>query len=117
MFAPTNASEPHMPALYGNLNNRLMEGARQPAPQIGMGVTMTAYSDRHAGTIIAVAISRCETVLTVQEDIATRADANGMSDIQTYTYRPNPKTGRLITVPGGNGLLLGERNAYRDFGF
>lgn len=39
---------------YGNLDNRLMENAKQPEIKVGMGATEIFYSDRHAYEVIAV---------------------------------------------------------------
>lgn len=121
--------------IYGSLNNRLMEGAKQPEPAMGMGATIIWYSDRDAGTIVNVAP---ETII-VQQDRAIRSDSNGMSDCQSYGYERdatgtltvfrkdrrgkwreaslNSKTNRWHFVEGGKGLLLGHRDAYHDYGF
>ena len=126
--------------MYGSLVNRLQErmviGA--PAPAVGMGVTMTSYSDRHAGTIIKVEKVGKVTVLTVQADNVKRVDTNGMSESQSYEYTPNPQgavyyykqkepntrwhhmyikpeTGKLNRSTGG--LFIGERDEYYDFSF
>lgn len=121
--------------LYGNLNNRLMESSKQPEPQVGMGATLIMYSNRRAGTIIHASPN----YLTVQRDIATRTDSNGMSECQDYSYQPNPdgsiaqfkknkngrwqevsldkETRRYNLVKGGYTLLIGDRDEYYDFSF
>jgi len=111
----------------------------QPVSVDGMGVTVLCWTDRHAATIINVT-KLASTVIYVREDKATRTDKNGMSESQSYEYRPNPagwlytfrqrrdgsweqvvvntKTGRLNKVEGGgHGLRIGERDEYHDFGF
>lgn len=108
----------------GSLTNHLMSRSKQPAPAVGMGVTMLAWTDRHAGTIIKVSPSG-KTVV-VREDRATRTDSNGMSESQAYRYEENPE-GRTVTfrltkrgwrgTGHGYGLLIGERMAYRDYSF
>lgn len=58
--------------MYGNLNNRIIEAATrgQPAPEVGMGATITCYSDRHAATIVEVfnAAPKNALYVTVTED-------------------------------------------------
>lgn len=107
--------------VYGNLMNRVAENSRQKAPEIGDGVTITCYSDRHAGTIIA----KTAKTITVQRDFAKRIDKNGMSESQEYEYSSDPKGMKEIfrlTKRGwrnkvGNGLVIGERDEYYDFSF
>lgn len=124
----------------GSLTNHILSRAviGQPDPIEGMGVTILAWTDRHAGTIINVSKRTSGTVVYVREDKATRIDDNGMSECQTYRYDPNPngrlytfrqtksgqweqvtvneKTGRFNKMQG-YGLRLGERSEYRDFSF
>lgn len=119
-----------MKRLFGSLNNRLMEGTvGQPEPEVGMGATELCYSDRHAYTIVAVhGPARIE----VRADVATRTDANGMSDSQSYSYAPGPEDAptRVLTkrknnawIPQGqpmrNGtrFALGIRDEHYDFSF
>jgi hypothetical protein len=118
---------------YGSLQNRLMENTVSSEPQIGMGATMTSFSDRHAGTVI----SWDGKIVGVQRDTVKRIDKNGMGDNQDYEYSPNPdgaidyykmnklgywvklwknpKTGRFNKSSGG--LILGVRDEYFDFSF
>jgi hypothetical protein len=98
-------------------------------PEVGDGVTVCYWSDKHAGTIISVSASGKQIV--VQQDKATRTDDNGMSDRQSYDYEPDPngqmwrfslrKNGRWIEKGGDlyNGLScsLGGRHEYYDFSF
>lgn len=109
--------------VYGNLMNRIAESSKMPTPEIGMGCTMTSYTDRHAGTIIAMTAK----TITVQEDDAKRTDGNGMCDMgQQYDYSHNPKGAISIfrmtkrkgwRDTGHRGLLIGERDKFHDFSF
>jgi hypothetical protein len=104
-------------ALLGNMVNT-------PAPVAGLGVTELGWTDRHAGTITRVSPNGKRLWFTL--DIATRTDANGMSESQTYTYAQNPsaqerearlcKNGWKI-VGSRNGLSLGRREKYHDYSF
>lgn len=91
----------------------------------GTGVTILLWTDRHAGTIESVSPSG--KTITVREDTATRTDANGMSESQTYRFEPNPngvlrtfrkqKDGGFREKNKGAGLLIGARDEYYDFSF
>ena len=59
-----------------------------PAIQVGDGVTINMWSDRHAGTVVFVSKSGRE--VHVQQDNAKRTDKNGMSESQSYEYERNP---------------------------
>jgi hypothetical protein len=108
--------------VYGSLMNRIAEVSAHPKPEIGMGATITCYTDRHAATIIAMTAKS----VTVQEDSAVRTDSNGMCDSQTYAYYPN-KGGKVSIFrkrkngtwrnTDHNGLVIGERDHYHDFDF
>jgi len=113
--------------VYGNLTNRILEGHGSPAPEVGMGVTELMYSDRYAGTIIAVLSPRR---IRVQRDKVTRTDKNGMGDAQEYSYEPDPNGGtQILTLRknhswvaegdsmGGDRWALGYRDEFFDFGF
>jgi len=121
----------------GNPINHLMSESKQPTPKVGMGATILSWTDRHAGTVVDVTAFGDR--ILIQADRATRADSNGMSESQTYTYERNPKgavytfkrdatgrwveyrvnerTGRYNKIKGGHGLLLGHRDAYHDYSF
>lgn len=118
--------------MFGNLTNRVMEGSKQPVPEVGMGATECMWSDRHAYTIIAVYGKGDKvTTITVQRDKAVRTDKNGMSDSQSYTYTPDPdgetktvtlrKNGKWITkgepLKNGTGWLIGHRDEHYDYSF
>lgn len=128
---------------YGSLTNRLAEMATkgQPIPEIGMGVTMLSYSDRHAGTIVEIFTKGAFEYIGVTQDKATRLDDNGWSESQEYAfetvagampvyYRRKIKdgpdgrfratyrnaNGRWVGSERG-GIRLGERDEYYDFSF
>lgn len=98
-------------------------------PTVGDGATISAYSDRYAGTIIAVSPSGKR--ITVQRDNYRRIDSNGMSDAQSYEYERDPKgvtyqfslrkNGRWVqvgeTLYGGLRCHIGVRSAYYDYSF
>jgi hypothetical protein len=98
----------------------------QPKPEIGMGVTFGCWTDRHAGTIVA--ISKSGKQITVQGDTAIRTDKNGMSESQEYRYEQNPQApkivfkiterkGRKAWRSGSYTAGIGHRRAYHDFSF
>ena len=100
-----------------------------PQPAEGMAATVCLWSDRHAATIIHVSPSG--RVIRVQQDKATRTDANGMSENQEYTYKRNPlghvrtfslrKNGRWVerghSTVGGVVCAIGHRGEYYDYAF
>lgn len=108
----------------GSVVNYVMSGSQGgPVPTVGMPATILLWTDRHAATVVAVSPSG--KTVTVREDRAIRTDRNGLSEIQHYTYTPNPD-GALTTFrlgkrgwrsAGGRGLHLGERAEYRDPSF
>lgn len=109
----------------GSVMNHLMSAGSGKAPTVGDGATVLGWTDRTAGTIVAVSPSGKS--FTVREDHAIRTDANGMSECQQYRFEPNPE-GRThefrLTklgwkVPGsrrgGASVLIGERAHYYDY--
>ena len=111
---------------FGSLNNMMSAAAviGQPAPEVGMGVTILSWTDRHAGTISRVSASG--KTFWYRDDDAERVDANGMSECQEYEYTPRPdiseakvtlrKDGRW-KEQGGRTVQLGSRRAYHDYSF
>jgi len=95
----------------------------QPVPEVGMGITILMWTDRHAGTITRVSPSG--KTIWFREDNAKRIDKNGMSESQEYEYTPNTdgleqvarlgKDGRWKS--GARGIAIGYRRAYHDFSF
>ena len=113
-----------MTTQYGSFFNRVMDQSGQPVPEIGMGVTLLWWSDRHAATIVDIVRYKNGNIdyIVVQRDIAIRTDNNGMSDAQTYRYECNPmgtrhfikrnrRTGRYSNI------LLNHRKEYHDYTF
>jgi len=106
----------------GSLMNHVMSGDTTE-PKVGMGCTILCWTDfyQHAGTIIRVTPSQVH----VQLDHANRTDCRGFSEQQDWAYSPNPdggieifrKTKRGYRNRAGNGLLIGTRDHYYDFGF
>lgn len=95
-------------------------------PVLGMGATILGWTDRYPATVIA--ISKSGRVITVQDDIYTRIDSNGMSECQDYTYTANPngctktyslrKNGRWVQKGTKDCYLsLGNRRRYYDYSF
>lgn len=106
--------------------DRPCEFCSQPKPEIGMGVTFGCWTDRHAGTIVA--ISKSGKQITVQGDLAIRTDNNGMSECQEYRFERNPdapklifkitsRRGRKAWRCGEYAAGLGFRRAYHDYSF
>lgn len=108
--------------MQGSVINRIMEQSKQPEPELGMGVTICMWSDRHAGTIVGM--SRTKHRLAVQADTATMVGGSAMSESQEYCYERNPeagiqvftrrKNGSYRRLGGNTGLLIGHREEYRD---
>jgi hypothetical protein len=110
--------------MMGSLINRMMETSTMPKPEIGMGATVTMFSDRYPATVVAV--SESGKTLTIQFDKYARVDGNGMSDCQQYTYEadPNGVTAQFRLTKNGwkrlncsDRLLLNYRERYFDFSF
>lgn len=115
---------------FGSLMNTLAAGARSQHPEVGMGATMLAWSDRHAATIVAA--SESGRSVGVQRDIARRIDSLGMTDSgQRYEYSPDPtaavstytlrRNGRWVSkgapMRSGSVLVIGYRDEFYDFSF
>lgn len=90
-------------------------------PEVGMGATRCSYTDRYPYTIARVVSERC---LEVVADIATRTDDNGMSESQSYAYKPSSmppirirlgKTGWASS--SGDRFVIGSRRRYHDYSF
>lgn len=88
-------------------------------PVVGMAATVAIGTDRHAATVVEVSPSGHK--VTVRQDKATRTDANGMSESQSYKYESDPN-GKLYTFyRRGDGkygkLILAARRTYHDYSF
>jgi hypothetical protein len=125
----------------GNLISQILVDSCNGVMEInvGDGATVCSYTDRSAGTIIKVWEHRGKQFFTVQLDIATRTDSNGMSDVQSYsyqadpngvsyTYRYNAKKGKWEgvmqntdsnrwVVCGPGNIIIGTRRHYHDYSF
>jgi len=106
----------------GSLINNLLGGPTTIKPEVGMGATILMWTDRHAATITAV--SKSGKTIKVRQDLAKRIDKNGMSEMQTYEYSPNPLQPEItfrLTKKGwrsnGTSLAIGRRAEYIDFSF
>lgn len=121
-------------SLVNHIYSRATKG--QPEPEVGMGATILSWTDRHAGTIIGVCHMNLHTVVWVQQDNYKVISGSGHDGSAEYEYSPNPqgiltrfrfkngrweeivmnfKTGRWNKLDGGgNGLLIGSRDEYRD---
>lgn len=92
-------------------------------PLVGMGATISHWSDRTACTVIEVSGKR----ITLQEDLDTRTDNNGMSESQSYSYAPDPngrifhatlrKDGVYRISKSTEIVTLGVRRKYHDYSF
>jgi len=104
----------------GSLINHIASRAASPRPEVGMGATILMWSDRNPATIVWVSPSG--KTIKIQQDTYRRTDQNGISEAQSYEYSRNPEapveTARLTKrgwrVQGGCGILIGNRERYRD---
>lgn len=96
----------------------------EQGPYVGQPATICYYTDRHAATVVHVSPSGHK--VTVQEDKAHRADNNGMSDQQSYTYERDSEGAVKVFYRGKRGygargggirLALGVRHSYHDYSF
>lgn len=115
--------------VFGNLNNRIMEGCNVSVPTVGMGATKLYWSDRKACTVVEVSPNGKK--IGVKRDIATRTDSNGMSESQEYSYETDEtapieyytlrKNGAWVkegeSLRYGQRLSVGYREEYYDFSF
>lgn len=113
--------------------NLIQGNASSPEPQLGMGATLLGYTDRHPATIVSVLRNEKGKVVAVeiQQDNFKRTDSNGMSEMQSYEFWPDPTAPRVIYTLRKNGrfvlrhtgmndgerLLIGTRQKYHDYSF
>jgi len=126
-------------SLVNNIHSRATIG--QPRPKVGMGATILSWTDRHAATITKVS-EYCGKVwlyeIEVVRDNAKVVSGSGHDGSAVYEFTPgdgsphlfafskktqrwepvirNPDTGKL-NKQRGLGLLIGERDHYRDPSF
>ena len=122
----------------GSMTNHILARATrgQPDPEVGMGVTILCWTDRHAGTIRAILPNGD---IEVTSDRATLVKGSWLSEDQEYRYETienaHPQRWRFkdgiwrevcqgddgrwrLTAKGqGSGLRIGERSEYRDPSF
>lgn len=104
---------------YGSLINHVAAPAANFS--VGDGATIVGWSDRYAYTVIAVSPSG--KTVTLQRDIAVRADCNGMSDAQNYDYIANPDGEVRVARLGKRGFtsqnqkVIPGRHEYYDYSF
>lgn len=119
--------------MYGSLVNQIYGTAdttdHANLVKVGDGATLLFYTDRQAATVVEVRDGG-KTVV-VQADKATRADTNGMSDAQSYTFERDlngtkrtftlRKNGRYVAkgqgYKNGQTVILGRRDHYYDYSF
>jgi hypothetical protein len=92
---------------------------------IGDGATILRWTDRTPATVVQIRAGK-RPVIVIQEDRATRIDANGMSERQEYLYERNPdgathevsyRKGAWRVRGSDNGVRFGAREKYHDFSF
>lgn len=112
----------------GSVVNHIMTNSKQKVPVVGDGATKCLWTDRHAGTIVAIRFTKTGVLKEIdwQEDISTRNDLNGMSETQEYTYIPNPnakietfkaKKNGTFKSSSGFSIAIGTRQTYYDYSF
>ena len=116
----------------GSLVNHVLSGVPATVPAVGDGATILHWTDRDAGTVVAVGGTPKRPVVTVRLDMATRLDDRGPSERQDYRYDPDPDgveydfrllpSGWRLLVDGkaepeGPRVVFGSRQTYRDFSF
>lgn len=113
--------------LYGSLTNRIMETAKNPVPEVGMGATELMWSDRHAYTVVKVINPKLIEVARDKATIINGDEVRAGKNSPTYAYETDPdaytlrlslrKNGAWVRVGGsmnGTSFLLGHREEYRD---
>ena len=121
-------------SLCNHIFSRMTKG--QPTPEVGMGCTILAWTDRHAGTIVKIDSSTKYPVLFIQEDHYKMTNEGGIWGNQEYEFTADPKgliwnfrcrnekwelvtkseKGRWILCCG-EGLRIGTRDRYYDPSF
>ena len=117
----------------GSLVNHIASRYKQETPEVGMGATILAWTDRYPATVIEVDGD----IIKIQEDNYERVDNNGMSESQDYKFTPNPNgairifkfkndqwqpmqvnpvTGRLNKMNYGC-VTIGHRSKYHAYSF
>ena len=119
--------------MHGSLVNRITEGPTSKVPVVGMGVTITYWSDRDPATVIEVKNFKSGTrkgqprEITIQHDdwkVVSGSEGDGSAK---YEYSRNAEAATAVYVVNakgrwvrkgqggkGSGLILGSRNRYYD---
>lgn len=112
---------------FGSLQNKLMAESKQPDTEVGMGITLLRWSDRHAYKIIEV--SEINKAITIQRYKAVRKDKLGMSDQQNYEFSELTDQKKELVRKGDQwyektvqglskiSLLIGVASEYYDYSF
>lgn len=92
---------------------------------IGDGATIHTGSDMRPATIISIRSDGKKII--IQDDIATRLDNNGMSELQDYSYSRNEDGAMHVITKRKDGsyrisgskqlVTLGCRRRYYDYSF
>jgi len=114
----------------GSIINRIIEGPAKQQPEVGMGVTVTMYSDRNAGTITELvpykkgAKAGQIRIIRVRMDDFTVVSGSEADGSARYEFAPGPGDRHTVDfLPtkrgwrrkgGGDGLVLGSRDRYYD---
>jgi hypothetical protein len=105
------------------MTNYLLSARKgQPAPEVGMGVTILRWTDRDPGTITRVSPSGKS--FWFREDLAERTDGGSMSEYQEWAFTADakaPEQMARLTKAGwrvrGTAVRVGSREKYYDFSF
>ena len=123
-------------SLINHIHSRATLG--QPDPVVGMGVTFLSWTDRSAGTIQSVKDLTSQVwqwEIEVTRDSERLVGGSCMSEEQEYEFTQHPDAKRIVyrcrrdggewvrhvlnengrlVINRGNGLRIGQRDAYRD---
>lgn len=123
----------------GSITNHVLSRATigQPVPEVGMGATILAWTDRYPATIVEVQVIKGRTYVIVQEDDAKMISGDYYNPGE-YEFTRNPRAsfqawrstkdgfweGTVFNVrtkrwnkSEGNGLRIGDRDKYIDPSF
>lgn len=128
-------------SVINNLYSRGVIG--EPAPKVGMGVTLLGWTDRYPGTIVSVVelvSKRWSYEIEIRDDDYKVVSGSTMDGSAVYEFSPNPNgsksvyrknrgtgfwslmrknpdSGKMVMAKSGKGLRIGERDAYYDPSF
>lgn len=81
-------------SVINHLYSRATKG--QPTPEVGMGVTLLSWTDRHAGTIQAVTVKGKALILEITEDEANVVKGSTFDGTAEYEYVQRPDSHRYM---------------------